>query len=125
MSVFAWKLFCKWYISTLKPSRRTVLGDSHRFVIELISETYSEVRRLHNNIPEDTSLLGLSLARGGEELVWSVHSPPGRTINQPASGQCTSAYEETLLQYMSLQPARRKKLTTDLVVLSVLFIHGF
>lgn len=66
-----------------KPSRRTVLGDSHRFVMELISETYSEVRRPHNNIPEDTSLLGLSLARGwwGACLVGTF---PSRENDQPA-----------------------------------------
>lgn len=83
LSVFAWKLFCEWYISTFKPSRRTVLGDRHRFVMELISETYSEVRRPLNNIPEDTSLLGLSLARGWKGACF-VGTVPSRENDQPA-----------------------------------------
>lgn len=79
LSAFAWKLFCKWYISTFKPSQRTVLGERHRFVMELISaETYSEVRRPLNNIPVDTSLLGLFLARGWMRRLSGRYSPlPG------------------------------------------------
>lgn len=48
-----------------------------------VNITYSEIRRPHNNIPEDTSLLGLSLARGwwGACLVGTF---PSRESDQPA-----------------------------------------
>lgn len=46
-----------------------MLGDSYWFVMELIFEIYSEVRRLYNNIFEDIFLLGFFLVWGGEEFV--------------------------------------------------------
>lgn len=41
-----------------------MLGDSYWFVMELIFEIYSEIRRLYNNIFEDIFLLGFFLVWG-------------------------------------------------------------